>query len=126
MATQALTIREDEINALYESASTGDLHNRIINLESALDTLTSTVDDFTERTAIAKNKVDAVVEMVDGFVDTKQEDLDELNLKWGNKRAIMTTASKTGGKTQPNFIGDYSELTNADFEKGSVCFILNG
>ena len=50
----------------------------------------------------------------------KENTLDNIELAWGKKKAISTTV--TNG--QPDFTGQYAGLTNADFAKGSVCFII--
>lgn len=55
-------------------------------------------------------------------IDDFQDILDDSPYDYVNqKKSIVTTMSNR----QPNFVGKYAGMTNADFAAGSICYVVS-
>ena len=129
-------VREDEINDLYDEVMTGPFANNAQKIEQFLEGDESQ-DSFADQVTQLTNDIntlagedgyawleDAVAEyiaLVGDFPETAEVELREGYAIWENKRAIATTMVNN----KPAYVGIYSDLTDADFAKGSVCFYLS-
>ena len=121
MATEVSILDSQTINRLYDSATAGTLHNNINALNRLLQNYKNSIQNLIAQGNLKDSEVDAIKAQVDELL-IKIADLDNLRTAWLGKRAIATTFDYS--HNQPDFIGDYSELTNDDFSKGSICFII--
>lgn len=121
MATEVSILDSQTINRAYESATTGTLYNNVNTLNRLLQNYKNSIQNLIAQGNLKDAEVDAMQTQVDELL-VKIADLDSLRTAWLGKRAIATTFDYS--HNQPNFIGDYSELTNDDFSKGSICFII--
>ena len=78
-----------------------------------------------ERLAELKEESEQLLDDVQTFSDTIddfQEILDDSPNDYINqKKSIVTTMSDR----QPNFVGKYAGMTNADFAAGSICYVVS-
>ena len=78
-----------------------------------------------ERLAELEEESEQLLDDVQTFSDAIndfQEILDDSPNNYVNqKKSIVTTMSNR----QPNFIGKYAGMTNADFAAGSICYVVS-
>ena len=106
-------IPEQEINDLYNHIFSDEFQNKVIKLDNFVANEPEVIQNLT----IEINQLSSDVNLINNRLSTLLETMTKL---WEKKKAIMTTF--TNGN--PDYTGEYSGLTNADFARGSVCFIL--
>jgi len=78
-----------------------------------------------ERLAELKGESEQLIDDVQTFsdsIDDFQDTLDDSPYDYVNqKKSIVTTMSNR----QPNFVGKYAGMTNADFAAGSICYVVS-
>lgn len=78
-----------------------------------------------ERLAELKEESEQLIDDVQIFsdsIDDFQDALDDSPYDYVNqKKSIVTTMSNR----QPNFVGKYAGMTNADFAAGSICYVVS-
>lgn len=78
-----------------------------------------------ERLAELEEKSEQLIDDVQTFsdsIDDFQDTLDDSPYDYVNqKKSIVTTMSNR----QPNFVGKYAGITNADFAAGSICYVVS-
>lgn len=120
MATGVSVLNTETINQVYENATSGTFYNHINTLNRLIQTYHNSVQQLLTNGNLKEAQVQALRQQVSALL-SRLEDLDALATEWEGKKAIVTTFNYVNN--QPVFNGDYSELTNDDFSKGSVCFI---
>ena len=121
MATEVSVLNKSSIDRSYDSATAGALHNNINALTLQLQRYKDAVQALVNAGNLDEQKANALRAQVDELL-TKIDSLDVLEEEWLGKKAIATTFDHSAH--QPIFDGIYSELTNNDFSKGSICFII--
>ena len=62
------------------------------------------------------------IQILSDTIDDFQDTLDDSPYDYVNqKKSIVTTMSNR----QPNFVGKYAGMTNADFAAGSICYVVS-
>ena len=120
MATGVSVLNTETINQVYENATSGTFYNHFNTLNRLIQTYHNSVQQLLNNGNLKEAQVQALRQQVSALL-SRLEDLDALATEWEGKKAIVTTFNYVNN--QPVFDGDYSELTNDDFSKGSVCFI---
>ncbi len=121
MATEVSVLNKTSIDRSYDSAIAGALHNNINALTLRLREYQENIQALINAGNLDEQKANTLKAQVDELL-TKIDSLDVLEGEWLGKKAIATTFNHS--THQPIFDGIYSELTNSDFSKGSICFII--
>lgn len=78
-----------------------------------------------ERLAELEEESEQLINDVQTFsdsIDDFQDALDDSPYDYVNqKKSIVTTMTNR----QPNFVGKYAGMTNADFVAGSICYVVS-
>ena len=121
MATEVSVLNKSSIDRSYDSAIAGALHNNINALTSQLQKYKNAIQALIDAGNLDEQKANTLKTQVNELL-AKIDSLDVLEDEWLGKKAIATTFNYS--THQPIFDGIYSELTNSDFSKGSICFII--
>lgn len=120
MASNIAVLDSQTIDQVYDNATSGTLHNHITTLSNLIQIYHNSVQRLVNSGNLKANQVQELQTQVAALLN-RLNDLDALATEWEGKKAIVTTFNYSNN--QPVFDGDYSELTNNDFSKGSICFI---
>lgn len=121
MATKVSVLNKSSIDRSYNSATEGALYNNINALTLQVQRYHDVIQALVNAGNLDEQKANTLRTRVDELL-AKINSLDVLEEEWLGKKAIATTFDHS--THQPVFDGIYSELTNSDFSKGSICFII--